>query len=195
MINLYYSAIKKKKKSFWSCFSHPCLVLHFWVTSNFELLRFKRQFDSFCPKLSLILFFPWEVSPCLWQVHTPQHFCTCQGTFLFWVPQAGGSLLPCVFLWACPWPAPPSSSVTSTIQEQWTDFLARGCIRKPPMKSTEIQQFLQKLKLIESETWCVNRKTQVSGSHQWKDRCGIQAAVSSSVSAIQWLSSILKKTW
>lgn len=30
----------------------------------------------------------------MWQAHTPQHFCTCWGTFLLsWVLGAGGSLL------------------------------------------------------------------------------------------------------
>lgn len=52
------------------------------------------------------------------------------------------ALTPCLCLWVCSWPTPLLSSVTSMRQEQWTHFLPRGCIRKPPMKSTDIQQFL-----------------------------------------------------
>lgn len=163
------------KKNLWSCLSYSFLVVYLWVTSNFDLVRFRKVVCSFLSKAFPESFITPGAPPCLWQVHTPQHFCTCQGTFLFWVPQTGGSLLlPCVFLWACPWPAPPSSSVTSVVQEQWTDFLPRGCIRKPPMKSTEITAVLTEVETRRIGTWVTQmcQQKNLIVSHQWKDRRG-----------------------
>lgn len=47
MINLYNKCCKKRKKSLWWCLSHPGLVLYVWVTSDFNLLRFKKTVWSF----------------------------------------------------------------------------------------------------------------------------------------------------
>lgn len=63
-----------------------------------------------------------------------------------------------------PFNGPSLSICDLKIQERWKDFLPRGCIRKPPMKSTEKQHFffLQRLKLMNwKPEWhrCTNKIT------------------------------------
>lgn len=140
------------------------MVLYLWVTPNIDL-RFKKTVWSFLseafPQSFITPGSPLPPPPACGRCTLLSTVAHAWARSFFWVPQTGGSLLPCISVWACPWPAPPSSSLTSLIKEQWADFLPRGCIRKPPMKSTEIQQFLHGLKLTELETRCVSGKTEV----------------------------------
>lgn len=84
------------------------------------------------------------------------------------------SLLPWVSLWACPWPVPMSLLHLGS-RSLWTDFLPRGCSRETwLMKSTEIEQFLQRLTLMALESWgtqmCQQNNSPVA--HRWKTDVG-----------------------
>lgn len=101
MINLYYKCYYKKKQhthtkknSLWWHLSCTYLVLKLWVVSTFTLSRFKTAVWCFLSKAFSGCFTTPTAPSCQWQVRIPQHFCTCQGTFLFWVPRTWGSLFP-----------------------------------------------------------------------------------------------------
>ena len=190
MINLCYKCYLKKK-SFWWHLSYHYIVVKLWTPSAFSPSRFTQTVESVLSKtfpcLSVL-----QRSPLL--VHTSRHFlCVRACPFFFWVLQTRGSLLACCHESPCGRAldlSPCPSSVTLAIQKQWTDFLPRGCSRKRPMKSTEIEQFLQRLTLMALETWGTQmcQQNNLTVSHRWKDRCGIQTAVFSSSSAIKWAS-------
>lgn len=148
----------------------PNLVISRWICSSMINFKYFLKETSFLWHLSVPSFCYWwyhlfiqlakKQCDLFWQrlfsvttpgkfvlpagVH-PSHFCICWGMFFLFLGTPDRREL-AVSLWVFPRQDPPTSSVISTPAHRWKDFLPPRCIRKPPMKSTETQQFFTEAK-------------------------------------------------
>lgn len=116
------------------------LSVTLWITSTFSLLRFKSSL-ILCWRFLWVFQGPKSLPRpqggplCPWQVHTAGCYVPAGARF-FWPRLQMGHLPPAWACGACLGLAPPSSSVTSKVQDEEQISYLQGVIRKTPMKST-----------------------------------------------------------